>query len=289
MLNLDCAQRDTPAGLAIKYMGLSEVFKNTKNGNEKETTGSVSEDAATEAVKDAFSDEQLLSLEKTQSIANLLAVPREERNEENWLNQFLNDLPGASFRCGLPQVISGADGFPYFQLYVPDPGEEFQSYAIDKMIPEFLLERGFGVLINPGAGYPDWVLTYGDILNYSLNGSFFTYDSNFSTNTDAEEEVGEGEEIMVGQPAETILPSVTRKLLKDFFELNGIKDPKVLLLVRKKGEEMYQDLAFNITPGDFETETHYRNMMQTITWYLPRHYSLIGLNDSEVEKGFMPL
>lgn len=269
-------------------MGLFDIFKKTDDAVEAGAEKLVKQAAATEPVKVSASEEQRISLEKTQSIATLLAVPKEERNED-WLAQFMHDLPEASFRCGNPQVMAGPDGFPYFQLFVPEPGEEFQSFAIEKMISEFLLERGYGVIINPGAGEPDWVLSYGDLLNYSLNGSFFTYDSHFSKSSDADEVVGEGEEIMVGQPAEDILPQQTRNLLKDFFVLNGIEDPKVLLMVRKKGEEMIQDLAFNLTPDFFETETHYRNMMQTITWYLPRHYSLIGLHDADVGAGFMPL
>jgi hypothetical protein len=269
-------------------MGLFNIFKKAEDAADEKVANELEKDSVSEFVKDIVTAEQRLSLDKTKIIADLIAVPKSERTEA-WLDTFFRELPMASFRGGTPQVIAGPDGFPYFQLFVPEPGEEFQSFAIDKMIPEFLLERGYGVIINPGEAEPDWVLSYGDLLNYSLNGSFYTYDSNFSTNTDPEEVVGEGEEIMVGQPAETILPVLTRKLLKDFFELNGIKDPKVLLLVRKKGEEMYQDLAFNITPEFFETETHYRNMMQTITWYLPRHYSLIGLHDADVGSGFQPL
>jgi hypothetical protein len=227
-------------------------------------------------------------LQKTQIIATLLETPREERTE-SWVNQFLAALPLAAFRCGTPQLIAGPDGFPYFQLFVPAPGEEFQSYVIQEMISGFLVERGYGVVLNPGAGQPDWVLTYGDILNYHLNGSFFTLDSLFSNSSNTEEEVATGEEVMVGQPSEAILPVQTRKLLKDFFELNGIQHPKVMLMMRKSGEDLSQDLAFNITPDVFESEEHYRNMMQTVTWYLPRHYSVVGLDESHVDNGFMPL
>jgi len=267
-------------------MGLLDIFKKTENGKEI-PSGKSTQQAVTAPLQQQLTDEQRLSLEKTQSVADLLAVPKSERDEQ-WASQFLADLPLASFRCGTPQIVAGPDGFPYFQLFVPAPGEEFQSFVIQRMATEFLLERGYGVLINPGVEDPDWVLSYGDILNYNLNGSFFTQDSLFSSGD--EEVVGsEDEEIIIGQPAETILPLQTRKLLKDFFELNGVEDPRVLMLVRKNGTAMCQDLAFNITPSHFETETHYKNMMQTVTWYLPRHYSLIGLNDPEVEKGFMPL
>ncbi|CAM4377841.1 hypothetical protein SAMN06265348_114129 [Pedobacter westerhofensis] len=227
-------------------------------------------------------------LKKTQALATLLEIPKEERTE-TWVNQFLADLPFAALRCGTPQLIAGPDGFPYFQLFIPAPGEEFQSYVIDEMISGFLVERGYGVVLNPGAGQPDWVLTYGDLLNYHLNGAFFTLDSLFSHSSNITEEVAAGEEIMVGQPSETILPAQTRKLLKDFFELNGIQGPKVMLMMRKNAEEVSQDLAFNITPDSFESEEHYRNMMQTVTWYLPRHYSVVGLHDSHVENGFMSL
>jgi len=288
LLNLNQTQRDKPGGQQFSYMGLFDIFKKTDGTNEAVPQQAVNKEIVNEQVIPVFSDEQRLSLEKTQSIANLLAVPKSERNDQ-WLDQFLLDLPKASFRGGTPQVIAGPDGFPYFQLFLPAPGEEFQSFAIEVMIPEFLLERGFGVLINPGEIEPDWVLSYGDVLNYSLNGSFFTYESAFSSHNDVEDVVGEGEEIMVGQPAETILPVHTRTLLKDFFVLNGIQEPKVLMMVRKKGEDVYQDLAFNITPDQFETEEQYKNMMQTVTWYLPRHYSLIGLHHSDVGDGFMPL
>lgn len=282
--------KDTPDGLAILYyMGLFDIFKKTDTAKETEAGKVVGTESVVESDKQKMPQEYLGDLEKTQMLSVLLAVPMEQRDVD-WVGRFLDDLPLASLRAGTPQLIAGPDGFPYFQLFVPEPGEEYQSFYIERMITDFLLERGYGVVINPGEGQPDWVLSYGDLLNYHLNGSFFTAeDSQFSISSSTEEVVAEGEEIMVGQPAETILPSETRKLLKDFFELNGIEGPKVLLMARKIGEELKQDLAFNITPDRFETEDHYRNMMQTVTWYLPRHYSVIGLHDDNIETGFMPL
>lgn len=264
-------------------MGLFDIFK--KNEPEKNIQSELPAQAAAIPVQEGY----LQSLEKTERIALLLAIPAEERNEQ-WLQQFLADLPAASFSCGHPQVIAGADGFPYFQLFLPLPGTEFQSFVIEKMMDEFLLERGFGVVINPGAEHPDWVLTYGDILNLQLNGSFFTSaeESPFAT-AGGLEVVAEQEEVFIGQPSEQLLPLKTRKLLRDFFELNGIVSPRMLLMVRKNEEGSTQDLAFNITPEQFDSEEHYRNMMHTVTWYLPRHYSIVGLKDEAFDSGFMPL
>lgn len=269
-------------------MGIFDIFK--KNESVKNTDsglGSASENEQLTPENEEMKAVYAESLAKTERIATLLEISKGDR-DESWVQRFLTDLPEASFRSGNPQVIAGLDGFPYFQLVLPEPGTEFQSFVIDKMKDDFLLERGFGVVINPGTEQPDWVLTYGDILNFQLNGSFFTKESTFSQNMDSEI-VKEKEEVLIGQPSETILPAATRKLLKDFFELNGIADPKVLLMMRKQGEQTTQDLAFNITPDQFETEEHFRNMMQTVTWYLPRHYSIIGLKDDALDSGFMSL
>lgn len=254
-------------------MGLFDIFKKTDTAqhadSQKENLG-------------------MQALDQTQAVAGLLEVPPTQRDEE-WLRTFLLALPQAGFRCGTPQIIAGPDGFPYFQLFVPNPGEEFQCFVIAQMIPDFLLERGYGIVINPGGEQPDWVLTYGDLLNYHLNGAFFSSESLFSTNDSAVQVLAKGDEIMIGQPSEAILPAQTRKLLRDFFELNGIQDPKVLLMMRKNGETVVQDLAFNIVPEGFESPEHYHNMMQTVTWYLPRHYTLLGLNDDLQDGSFMPL
>lgn len=271
-------------------MGLFDIFKKKDGPGEAQSEeklspepneGAVTADGATDADQGYLGD-----LEKTGRLAGLIALPREERDQQ-WVSAFLADLPLASFRCLHPQVIAGPDGFPYFQLALPVPGEEFQCFVVDKMKDDFLLERGYGVVINPESGQPDWVLSYGDILNYHLRGEFFTSESDFGKNLQ-DEITPANEEVMVGQPSEYLLPAAARKLLREFFQLNNIPDPKILLMMRKIDGELIQELAFNITPAQFENEEQYRNMMQTVTWYLPRHYSILGMNETTLE-GFEPL
>lgn len=236
------------------------------------------------------SEPYLGDLSKTDILFKLVQTPQTDR-DENWRQTFLDNIGQASFRCGDPQVITGPDGFPYFQLFLPEPHKEFQCFVIERMKDDFLLASGFGVVINPTPNSADWVLSYGDILNLHLNNTFYTTtDTPFSKET-SNTIITENEKVMIGQPSETILPKQTRQLIAEFLKMNGVKSPKVLLMMRykPKGSGVSQDIVFNLTPPNFKDENTYRSVMQTISWYLPRHYSFVGMDEKSLGNGFMPL
>ncbi|MCG9793462.1 hypothetical protein [Flavobacterium algicola] len=229
-------------------------------------------------------------LDKTNTLLQLVQIPQEER-DENWSTSFLSNLSKASFCCGEPQIITGPDGFPYFQLFLPEPNKSFQCFVIENMKDDFLLESGFGVVINPTDSSADWVLSHGDILNLHLNNSFYiTEKTPFSKDTN-DETISENEEVIIGQPSEKILPRTARKLLREYLKLNGVDTPKVVLLMRhqKDDKKASQDLVFNVTPNNFENAEHYRIVMQTMAWYLPRHYSFVGMDEKSLGNGFEDL
>ncbi len=233
-------------------------------------------------------EKYLGDLTKTALIQDLIMIPHEKRDEE-WQNNFLNQVTTASFRCGTPQIISGPDGFPYFQLLMPEYGKPFDCYVIDNMIDDYLLEKGLGIVVNPDSGNPDWVFTYGDILSYKLFGNFYT-DAGIRFSLDVEDETIQGQEnIMVAQPSEAILPTYTRKIVQQFLTENGIKKPKVFLMVRGEGENITHDLVFNFTPNDFESEEYYRTVMQNLAWFFPKHYSFVGMNEDNFKDVFEDL
>ena len=129
----------------------------------------------------------------------------------------------------------------------------------------------------------------GDILH--LNNEFYTTaETSFSKGLN-DETIETKEKVLVGQPAETLLPEVTRNVLRDFLQSRGVAVPKVLLLMRHRqnGTEVSQDLVFNITPESFGDEEAGRAVMQRLTWFLPRHYSIVGMQETTLENGFMPL
>src|SRR4029078_5915006 len=109
---------------------------------------------------------------KTQVILDLLSIPADKR-DERWNQKFLTDIRTASFACTDPQIVKGPDGFPYFGLTTPEPGKPFTSYCIKNMAEDFLMDNGYGVVINPNENSADWVFSYGDIVNLQLNDVFY--------------------------------------------------------------------------------------------------------------------
>ncbi|SDJ47932.1 hypothetical protein SAMN04487898_10340 [Pedobacter sp. ok626] len=257
-------------------MGIFDVFKKKRQPETIDQT----------AVKEPY----LGDLDKTQLIFELIDVPRENRGEE-WQKSFLENIIYASFRCGDPQVITGPDGFPYFQLLMPKPNEHFQCYVIDRMKDDFLLQSGYGVVINPDEGQPDWVLSYGDILNLHLTGSFYTTGPTLFSGAKEDETIHKDEKVLVGQPSEVILPKMARTILRQFLINNGVKSPKVLLMSRhgSSDEVASQDLVFNLTPESFESEELFRSVTRHLAWFLPRHYSFAALAEKQFSDCFMPL
>ncbi|MEZ5013969.1 MAG: hypothetical protein R2794_06725 [Chitinophagales bacterium] len=244
----------------------------------------------TESFQFTETEPYLGDLNKTNVLYKLVQTARNERDEK-WRQTFLDNIGQASFRCGDPQVKTGPDGFPYFKLFLPEANKEFQCFVIDKMKDDFLLASGFGVVINPTPDGADWVLSYGDILNFHLNKTFYTTtETAFSRETN-NEVINANEEVLIAQPSEILLPKQTRNLLAEFLKRNGIHAPKILLLVRpgSDGNGVSQDLVFNLTPNNFTDENTYNRVMQIISWYLPRHYSFVGMDEKSFKNEFRPL
>ncbi len=227
-------------------------------------------------------------LEKTIIINQLMTIPFKER-DENWRDEFIQHISEANLKLGEPEVILSNDGFPYIQLQTVSTGESFQAYVLSKQL-DLILEKGFGLAINAQAGQPDWVFSYGDLVNLKLNNSFYT-DKHLFTNSKEYNGIGKDEEILVGQPSEEIFPSFLRKHIKDFLQYEGVKNPKVMLIARNYTDEerASQDLVFNIMPAQFATEKDFNNIMNTLQWFLPKHYSFFGVDEMSIENGFMPL
>ncbi|TDQ79909.1 hypothetical protein [Sphingobacterium yanglingense] len=224
-------------------------------------------------------------LEKTVLINALIQTPINER-DQNWVATFLENIAEANLKLGAPEVIIASDGFPYVQLETVNANENFQAFVINKQLPTLLLQ-GFGIVINAQNTQPDWIFTYGDIANFELNDTFYSDDSIFSVHKE-NVVIGSDEKILIGQPSDNILPKYIRKQLREFLQHAGVNVPKTMLIARNFEDEaqVKQDLVFNFTPAQFASEQDFQQIGNTVAWFLPRHYSILFIDDMAVENGF---
>lgn len=233
-------------------------------------------------------DSLLGDLEKTIIVNQLMGTVFSER-DERWRDQFLSHIDGANLKLGEPEVAISKDGFPYIQLQTVTTGESFQAFVINNQL-DTILGQGFGIAINAHLDRPDWIFSYGDLVNLKLNGSFYTNNSVFS-NPEGYLGIDKDEEILVGQPSEEIFPNFLRRQVREFLQYSGIKNPKIMLIARNYADEerASQDLVFNIMPAQFPSEKDFNTIMNTIQWFLPKHYSFFGVDELAIDNGFQPL
>lgn len=224
-------------------------------------------------------------LQKTQILTDLFAVAHENR-DDIWKQNVIQHLAEASFRCGDPQLLTGPGGFPYFQLLLPESGTAFECYVISHMVDDFLFERGWGVVINLKDNQPDWLLTYGEVVNYKLRKEF--YSAPQISELPPTGVIQQDEQVLVGQPSDTLLPQQVRNAMRQYLEFHGHHDVKIALLTRMTSQGPVQQLIFNLAPEQFADEATYQAFLQSLGWFMPQHY-IFGSMDADVIRSHLEL
>jgi len=233
-------------------------------------------------------------ISKTPIIAELFKTPHHLR-DDTWYNAFYSNVATASFACNTPQLLVGPDGFPYFILKTPEENKPFESFCIQNMKDDFLLDRGWGVVFNPATDKSaDWVFTHGDIVSLHLNNEFATpTDPAAIQNIEFIKTVGalkKEEKVMIAQPSADYLPFATRHALKLFLQIRGVKRPKVMMLSSYAESDVIRKLVFNIHPENYPVTAQLDYLMQQVGWFLPRQYIIIPLSKkSSLATGFCDL
>lgn len=208
----------------------------------------------------------------TRDVVNLLAVPPQLRDAA-WVDSFFESVTNASFAAGEPNVIQGPDGFPYMVLRTPDAHQLFEPFSV-AFLTEDATRRGFGIVLNPGPGTADWVFSYGDIVGYRMTGNLRPQPP--LRPFQAHEVTQEAEEVLLGPPPEDLLPGYVRKTIHEHFRRMGLERPAVVLMHRPSVPE--SNLVFNVFPEMFASEEDFRVALGSVSWFLPRHYTVLGVS-----------
>lgn len=224
---------------------------------------------------------------KVEPLLALLRTPKAERGD-SWFDNFYATVVDASFRCEVPQIFTGPDGFPYLSLLSPEPFKPFDSFCLCNLA-EPATEQGFGVAINRRANGVDWVFSYGDMLTLRLSRTLKPHVTEPSEPA-KKITIEKGDVAMFGAPSESYLPSYARNVLRQFMRQSlGTTEPKVFLMHRAADTRPMQ-LVFSVFREQFKTDQHYFDVLNQLSWFLPRHYTITGIPmGSELQKNFVPL
>lgn len=217
---------------------------------------------------------------------------QEDARGAKWRHQFYDLIEHVPLCERDPKIFIGPDGFPYYALDLPAPGEE-GNIAVGDLI-ELATDRGFGIAIEADVEAAAWVFTCGDLVTRRAFGGYeFPRIGIVPSEAPTFRAVlKETERMEVSAPSDALLPVYVRPLLHQYFTLTlGISHPGVLALV-SPDQEPPEQLVFRIVRDDFEDEEEFENAIAGLTWFLPRHMVVSILPTDIVDaldSAFVPL
>ena len=223
---------------------------------------------------------ETFSLDQTQALADLLAVPPEERDDA-WRANFFRAVPNASLASFDPQIESGPDTFSYFQLAMPDTGP-FTPFSIVHILND-VFQNGVGVVIHTSTRRdenPAWVFTLGDMVSYSLFGDF-SGDPKVSSNPEPPPAEGTDRTLLRAVASEAYFPASARRAMGRFMRgpfqhpdpriglVSGPSlRPHTSLMVNLRARDYDGDMKSSIRPCAISNGSCRRGL--TLTWHLSK-------------------
>jgi hypothetical protein len=208
-----------------------------------------------------------------ESLEALLDVPLDSRDEA-WEDRFLTRLCDAKLNLLAEDPQNGPDGWPYLMAETSVDAQEPAQKVI-----EWLASRGIGLVVNPQKDYPDFVLSYGMLWFFRSTGKFILRDQ--------QAPVGQTEfnirDIKTSGPAtESYLPLAVRKIIKEFFQDQGVFSPKYAVI---SFDNKNYELALSLESLGNPPENEHPGIAEALSWFLPGHYRILLTKAADI-KGF---
>jgi hypothetical protein len=187
-----------------------------------------------------------------------------ERRDDGWRRRFYEVVATAQLTPGNPDRFVGPDGLPYASLHIPPIGQPSPIWTLT-MLVEWCTDNGHGAVLHDRNGNTAWVFTYGNM--WSLR-SLGTLDASPPDDDQSSFRVHEDESVLVASPAEHILPSWARAVLRTHLVAAGIAEPRVALVMRP-GRVPEHSFALTL-PAD-------RDVVRRLTWVVPPHLAILDI------------
>jgi hypothetical protein len=202
-----------------------------------------------------------------------LITTSEDNRDAKWETLFLSEFPNSNITLIDPQPKVGADGFPY--LFAKT---EAQAKEPVLNVFHWLSTKGLGLVVNPQKKIPDYIFTYGMIWYFRETGRFY---GNPPQESSSKLELEEGMSVFAGPPSESYLPAYVRTALKQFLNVQEIKEPKILVLSK---DRLNYDLCFSLDSLGHPPEHEHAELAEVLSWFLPPHYSLVLIKEEGLPK-----
>lgn len=201
------------------------------------------------------------------TVNDILKTPEENRDLK-WEQDFFNSLLNSKVKILNDDPQNGPDGFPYLLISTEDSGTE----PVPKIL-DWLATRGIGLVVNPQNKFPDYIFTYGMIWNFKERNRFLEPIKN---ETSSNLEINPGEKMFYGDPSEDFFPKYARNLLKEFFQQQGILQPRVIAISKN---EVDFDICFSLDSMSKPDPKEHQGIAQAISWFFPFNTPIVLLEE----------
>lgn len=209
-------------------------------------------------------------------IKDLFLTPVDQR-DYSWKIEFNNSIKKYNFTKIYPEIIEDEAGMKYLNLCLKD---KESSNSLDSFI-DSCLENDVGIAVNGSKEKFDWIFSYGELLDYSINKMFYSETISEPYTGKVIDRYVNNREARIGQPSEKYLPENARKNIRNFLKTFYLENIQIALIWWLDNNKL--TLAFNIVPEQFENSDNQnlKSLLTFISWYLPNHYNIIFIRETE--------
>ena len=246
--------------------------------------------------------EERFNLEDTNRLAQVMEVPREERDAQ-WLDGFQSAAWNASIVLQKEPVFLGPDGMPYVRLELPPVGEPAETNCLSNLFVS-MAEQGLGAAFFKAASDPpeaaEYVMPTGVLESLRAYGTWDGDPDDVAelATKPPQHEAGSGIEkteveterqVMVGSPSEGYLPKHTAQLLyRHLTEGWKMEDPRVALVVDPEMTPT-RNLVIGRKFSEFPDAEIAGQAARMLLWYLPPRRYLLLMPENWTTEQMRPL
>jgi hypothetical protein len=225
------------------------------------------------------SDENIspvISKNSTIKDIQLLFQTPPDKRDALWIEEFNISIKKYGFKKTNPEIYEDRTGMSYLNFTLDNQENE----GVEKHI-EYCLQNGNGISINGIQQHSDWTFTYGELLDYYINGSFYTNQISKPFIGNVIDKYFYNQETTIGQPSDFFLPKAARIQIKSLLKSFGLENIKIALIWFRQDNRL--TFAFDIVPEMFlnPTDDSLKSLLHFIKWYLPNHYETIFVKGNE--------